>query len=469
MGPPAPVAASSSRYYPNAAAAAEAAPQQSLFASILAQPPDKRGRTIHNPSAPPVAAPSRTESLPRYSSRRSDDMRSPRTRPRGNSHSGVAEPSTSGRHSHARTRSDKGKRKERQLTVPNDDVDMKAAATLTSLLLSARPSVSSIPTSPRSTFSGADGSDAGSAHSLHFAQSSARSTGRASTPPRSRTQSERGSVGGASSGGDREVTPTNTASTDVRQGTPQRTDPDTEAADLMLYLATSPSPARPNANRERGLRDAATLGSLGSGEGLRAKPRVLFPGASEEFDDPEQFSLRLPDLGDGTGEPVAKDYATVAPRLTNMVPKSPVSTSSNSSYASMSSAMPTLTAQSSLTSVGTANSSFSSSGVANSSFTSAGMSGSYSSSHPFAAAPSTPGDFSFNFNDFINVSPSPATFGKPREEGAVQHKPALTGLRPELGRKLFEEEQSRVAAQQAQGMSGGSRNALGAGIDLVGT
>jgi hypothetical protein len=466
MGPPPAMNSPTTRYYPNVAAAAEATPQQSLFASILAQPPDKRGRTIHNPSAPPVPAPARAESVPRHSSRRSQDMRSPRTRPRGNSHSDVAEPTSPGRHTHARSRSNKGKRKGRQAaSAPDDDVDMKAAATLTSLLLSARSSVPSIPTSPRSAFSGADGSDggSGSSHSLHFAQSSARSTGRASTPPRSRTHSEHGDAGVATAASaDREATPTG-GSIRVRESTPQKADRDAEAADLMLFLATSPSPARPSTNRERNLRDVAAFRALGGGEGLHAKPRVLFQGA-DGGEAPRALGSGLtlaynPSSSVGRSTFV-RDYAASSgfpsgsPAATQLLPapNSPSSTISSSSQPSTFSAAPTLTAHSSFTSVGT--------------------SATFSSSQPSIAAPSTPGDFTFNFNDFINVSPSPAAFGKPRDEGSAlaQQKPALSGLRPELGRKLFEEEQNKVSSQMPmQGMPPGSRTGLGAGIDLVRT
>jgi len=72
----------------------------------------------------------------------------------------------------------------------------------------------------------------------------------------------------------------------------------------------------------------------------------------------------------------------------------------------------------------------------------------------------------FNFNDFINASPSPS-------RGPVVPAPkANLGLRADVGRKLFEEEQLRHAMSGFGGQSPGKRPpderaALGAGIDLM--
>ena len=57
-------------------------------------------------------------------------------------------------------------------------------------------------------------------------------------------------------------------------------------------------------------------------------------------------------------------------------------------------------------------------------------------------APPTPGSVLFNLNEFINVSPSPATSTVPRS--AISLKSGLgANLRTDLGWKLFEEEQHR--------------------------
>jgi hypothetical protein len=81
------------------------------------------------------------------------------------------------------------------------------------------------------------------------------------------------------------------------------------------------------------------------------------------------------------------------------------------------------------------------------------------------AAPATPGTYTFNLNDFINVSPSPA--GPHRT--TAPYKQNLSGIRSGGGRKLFADEQ----AEQMIGVEGTSRigehpnTALGAGIHLA--
>ena len=67
---------------------------------------------------------------------------------------------------------------------------------------------------------------------------------------------------------------------------------------------------------------------------------------------------------------------------------------------------------------------------------------------PRPQAPPTPGNFSFNLNEFINVSPSPVAAPK----GGI-------GPVADIGRKLFEGEQG--GAEPSRG------GALGAGIDLI--
>ncbi|KAH0825861.1 hypothetical protein J3R83DRAFT_7784 [Lanmaoa asiatica] len=90
---------------------------------------------------------------------------------------------------------------------------------------------------------------------------------------------------------------------------------------------------------------------------------------------------------------------------------------------------------------------------------------------PHPQVPPTPGDVPFNLNDFINVSPSPATATVPRS--AISLKSGLgANLHTDLGRRLFEEEQHRHLHLTAPHNHGdGLRhekngNNLGASIDL---
>jgi len=72
------------------------------------------------------------------------------------------------------------------------------------------------------------------------------------------------------------------------------------------------------------------------------------------------------------------------------------------------------------------------------------------------------GSVDFNFNDFIHVSPSPS-------RGAVgQAQKSNLGLRADVGRKLFEEEQIRQSMNgtRSPGKRPGKRSP-GGGIDLV--
>jgi hypothetical protein len=82
----------------------------------------------------------------------------------------------------------------------------------------------------------------------------------------------------------------------------------------------------------------------------------------------------------------------------------------------------------------------------------------------------------FNFHEFINASPSPSRGPSQAHGGEAGHKSNL-GLRADIGRKLFEEEQTRhthihsLQSVAAPAMGGpGNRQedyALSAGIDLV--
>jgi len=196
MAPPTTIPSSSARSHqasPGKRESMSANAAQSLYASILAPPPAKRARTIHNPEDPPVPAPARMTNGSSRNRKRSSHPEGTRgTHSRTASdpqpYSSVAE------HTRANTRTGKdSKRKNASKggkasnqrrgadtsnveTSHDVDVDMKAAATLTRLFHHSRNSITSLSAvSPRSSISAS--SDVGSSHSLsQFAQSSARTT-----------------------------------------------------------------------------------------------------------------------------------------------------------------------------------------------------------------------------------------------------------------------------------------------------
>ncbi|KAF9473915.1 hypothetical protein BDN70DRAFT_908722 [Pholiota conissans] len=249
-----------------------------LYTSILAPPPTKQARTIHNPSDPPVPAPERPAPSPR--------VRHVKASPKGESSRSqankakAAAKASKAAASPRRTKGgsiDKGKRRQHHPddapTVDIDgDVDMKAAATLTSLLLHNRPSIAGSTSSPRSSIDG--GSEAGSAYSYaHFAQSSARTN----APGQGHVSTVSTSTSNLSSEAPitRIQTPPPGVGGPRLQTTPRPAPTDSEAANLMLFLATSPSPARP---QHKDAKDMAAYRALSGGTGpLRSKGRVLFP------------------------------------------------------------------------------------------------------------------------------------------------------------------------------------------------
>lgn len=464
------IGASRSPHYPPSSRSANAG--QSLYASILQPPPAKQARTIHNPRDPPIPAPARPPATPR-SRRGSTTKGSDRHasgRPRALS---LAE----GTRSYAKSRRDdtlstdrrkdkgrshKGKQKERMggsmSNISQDtDLDLKAAATLTSLLMHARPSMTASTTSPRSSVSA--GSDSGSTQSFsHFAQSSARMTAATSSatttapssqtlpvpegstsarsttpPPKGLTSSQsQGSIFGASN------------------GTPRPKPTDNEAADLMLFLATSPSPVRPSTNREKDAKDGAAYRALGGGAGLRAKGRVLFGEGSEGSGSGPSRVLGsdgsfTSSNGDVSMSDIGGEGASLPQRRLDAPSSLSISTTSHGEGGSGLAAPmePTIipptptepTHGQLLPPPASPNATAENYHIA-------------SETTPRPQAPPTPGNFPFNLNDFINVSPSPATALK-----------AGMGSRPDIGRKLFEGEQG--GAEPSRG------GALGAGIDLI--
>ncbi|KAF5327310.1 hypothetical protein D9619_004483 [Psilocybe cf. subviscida] len=329
------------------------APSSSLYASLLAPtpPPTHTARTVHNPSDPPVPAPVKQAPSP-----------SPRVRVvKASPRHGKGKASVSASPAQQRKAAGKGKRKQHEDTssiasgsryadgdidmdsVDDADPDMKAAATLTSLLMHHhRPPSMSAMGSPRgavaSPRASIDASHRQHGHTLsgQFTQSAARgeshlsvsslgsaATGshdhtRTLTPPphayHAHDASPRTHTLAASTSS---FAPTHTANTSTSSAAGRPLTPggsisvpaasDSEAANLMLFLATSPSPVRPSASKDA--RDAAAyrvLGgpSTGSGGpgGLVAKGRVLFSSNGESSGSPRATPVdasKHPPLGVG--------------------------------------------------------------------------------------------------------------------------------------------------------------------------
>ncbi|KAF4597274.1 hypothetical protein EYR40_007726 [Pleurotus pulmonarius] len=462
--------ATTSRPYAYPASPASASPQgQSLYTSLLAPPPAKYARTIHNPSDPPMAAPSMA-------------LNSPRSRPRdtGTRQNASVKSIAEGTRAHTKgrsgdikqatpksKRSPKGKQKRadrRTSGTTNDtdsvdgdgDVDMKAAAALTSLLLHNHRGSASMSagagsaSSPRSSIDGA-ASEAGSATSfVHFVQSSARPI----------TDVSQASAEGVHF---RPHTPVGGASSEPRVSTTPRPDPsDNEAADLMLFLATSPSPARPTTTKDRNTRDLAAFRALGSGTD-KPRGRILFPTAVPPgaiLEDVSKSSV-------GSAKPLARGSTgdasftssvssigsymgvdTSSSRIANPTPRSdrPALNPSPSqllpppSLPAPRSAEPTASQPQ-------------------------GAPRAAQSQNPYPTATSSA---DFNINEFINASPSPRTSktaASPFDPSGAP-KPNMS-LRADVGRKLFEEEQMRLGGGLRKGLSQETIGApLGASIDL---
>ncbi|KAF9223317.1 hypothetical protein BS17DRAFT_133932 [Gyrodon lividus] len=418
-------------HYPTGATGPSPNSPQSLFTALLGPPPMKQARTVHNSRDPPVQPPSRSTagSRVRPGHRAGDPATAARsiaegTRAQSRSRKEEATRSKS-------RRSDKGKQKVSAEEAA--DVERQAVATLTSLLQS-RPSMASV-SSPRSSLSA--GSD-GSFQSLsHYAQSSARTATAAS----SLLPSVESSV--AIPNQVRAATPPRVGADNIHS-TPRADDE--EAANLMLYLHTSPSPARPTTTRDKDARDLAAFRTLGGGSSLCAKGRVLFPGSDDGKSTLRSGSSFAVDTFPGsqlshTSSDGAGSLAPAAPMEPTVIPATPVSPLSPQLLPPPPS--PLRRAEASGLQV------------------------------PLQAPP-TPGSVPFNLNDFINVSPSPAAATVPRS--AISLKSGLgANLRTDLGRKLFEEEQHRhqhLGPGATPGTYGdGLRNerdgsGLGASIDL---
>ncbi|KAG1737119.1 uncharacterized protein EDB91DRAFT_490157 [Suillus paluster] len=440
MAPPAISATSASSvprsHYPTAVTGSSPNATQSLFTTLLGPPPSKQARTVRNSTDPPVQAAARSTagSRPRGSERAIRSI-AESTRARSRSRKEDATRSKP-------KRADKGKQK--ASAAASADVERQAVATLTSLLQS-RPSVASV-SSPRSTLSTA--SDASSFQSLsQYAQSSARMTTaatsllpsaessftmpRAATPPRN--------------------------SGDSIYSTPRA---DEEAANIMLYLHTSPSPVRPTTTRDRDTQDHAAYRALGSGSAsLLTKGKILFAGqdARSSLRSERSFTSETLPSSQGSTQPLSQSMR--------------LDTASSGSLASAPPLQPTIIPPTPILGVESSPLLPSPPSPSRRSDTSNGYSGSPSNS---LQAPPTPGNVPFNLNDFINVSPSPAVTSAPR--AAVSLKSGLSAnLRADVGKKLFEEEQQRQHYQTTHGAVGGFIDSLhhdrggvlGASIDLA--
>ncbi|GLB40273.1 hypothetical protein LshimejAT787_0801440 [Lyophyllum shimeji] len=408
-------------------------PNQSLYTSLLAPPPAKQARTIHNAGDPPIPAPTRPLASPRARAPTKPVSRSTAEATRSHVKSRKLDHPASPQSPNARKvkrTPDKGKQKRQHPTdVDVDgDVDMKAAATLTSLLLHHRPSITGSVSSPRSSI---DGSEAGSAYSYsHFAQSSARTVTAVSPPAPVSAAASTSTV--TESSFCNQTPPPAQATGPAKATTPRPAPTDNEAANLMLYLATSPSPARPSNKDSRDLAAYRALGGDPPGV-LRDKGRVLFASGTEPAEASKlqplarggdtNFTSAIPSIGGESGSGSVPDTSTrTMPAPSQLLPP------------------PSLPSQRSAS----------------------GSPSTTKDSHESPRTSYTPGNADFNFNDFIHGSPSPS-------RGPVVPAPkANLGLRADVGRKLFEEEQMRHAMSGAQSPEKRREDrALGAGIDLM--
>jgi hypothetical protein len=395
----------------------------SLFTSILAPPPSKHARTILNAGDPFVPAPVRP---------------APSPQPR------VAKSIAEGTRAHAKSqakhspsspskrKAKRGGDKRRAGGVDADgDVDMKAAATLTSLLLSHHRPVGGA--SPRSSVDA--GSDAGSTHSQPPSQFAAGSSRDLDSQP---TMSS--VMTAATEATYRVITPPPTSGNSVEsQTTPRPAPTDNEAADLMLFLATSPSP-----NRRSGKEAAEALRGLGSSAALRAKGRVLF--ASTNDAEPGGSRSTTPRIASALsrGDSFASSISSIGGEM-RPAAQSGSSKSSNNDGSSSSQLLPppqvsNATNQPTYRKIQDAPS----------------------------PRPSSATNLDFNIHDFINASPAASPSRQPAQK-------ANLGLRADVGRRLFEEEQMRMGAN-ASGPVGPAKmpeppnspqKALGASIDLA--
>ncbi|EIW83811.1 hypothetical protein CONPUDRAFT_163109 [Coniophora puteana RWD-64-598 SS2] len=428
------------------------------------------------------------------------------------------------------------------------EIERNAVQTLTHLL-HARPSASVASvgsagaTSPRSTLSAhsASGSGASEVGSM-YAQSSARTgagppittptaapaalpstavangNARTTTPPRSqgahmRTQSSASLSGGSF--------PTHlTAPGSQHQATPRADDE--EAANLMLWLHTSPSPARPGAARARAgstasntsgahdkdagaMQDRVAFRALGGGgtASLKNAGRVLFADGRGERDSSAAKAQSRGGAGEGTTRgslkreptellPSSQERSSMGSIVTSVTGMSGGTSHTLSTAASVPAGgigagsslgllapalpvpgepnvipptpiEPSAPAPGFLRSPPRARSSSSGAGKAEPGSPVRSTTSSSPRSQTHGAAPPTP-SASFNLSEYINVSPSPAAAAAvPSSAGSASRVKAgsASGLRADVGRRLFEEHHHSHHGHAREGSG-----ALGAGIDL---
>ena len=401
-----------------------------LFASILALPSTKQARTVHNPSDPPIPAPERSIQSPKSrvtkSSPRKDTARPSKVKPTNKNAKSVVSPNKRRKKTSS---TDKGKEKQRPDDMDVDgEMDMKAAATLTSLFLHNRPSIAGSASSPRSSI---DDSEAGSTYShSHLSQSSTRIVHQ-KQPPVSAAPSSSALILEPSF---RSQTPPRSGSHRRQFSTPRAAPTDSEAANLMLFLATSPSPARATTKDSK---DAAAFRALGSGP-LRSKGRVLFQSNTTTDRDPAGHE-------DTSTSTAGTSYRT----------SSTLSRGGESSFCSSISSIGSQLGPSAVTTdcsatvhqsqlLPAAQLPLPGSGIPT------GRTGKPTSPSPkpsFVGFPSGGangnGDLAsldFNFHDFINASPSPSRAGTGHSAGTTVARPDV-GLIADVGRKLFDGEQ----------------------------
>ncbi|KIY64840.1 hypothetical protein CYLTODRAFT_456838 [Cylindrobasidium torrendii FP15055 ss-10] len=386
---------------------------QTLFTSILAPPPQQQARTILNAHDPPLAPSAR----PAYT---------PHNAP-GPVRTAVERPHSKTTQSPGSSRNKKGKGRASKAGDGGDE-DMQAAQALTSLLMNHRQPGNA--PSPRSSF---DGSEAGSsnAYPRYPPQSSTRSlpvTAAQPLPPRS-------PLPGPSQ--HRPTTPGSHVATPQQSNSPRPAPTDNEAADLMLFLATSPSPARKGNNNS--LDEAAFRALGGNNVASRAKGRVLFPASSSESSTPMNSGGRNRALARNQDSSFTSSISSIGSDMGG--PRDSESEEDPSSQPLTDAQLlppPPLPQPPAASSTVPASPS--------------GLRQSYEAADTSSRA-------GYDFNDFINASPSPS-----RAPHALpgQNK-GNPGLRADVGRKLFEAEQmARMGVSKRPEERG-----LGAGIDLL--
>ncbi|KAJ3844835.1 hypothetical protein EV361DRAFT_638054 [Lentinula raphanica] len=418
---------------------------QTLFSSILAPPPQSQARTIFNANDPPVAAPIRPPMSPKM-----------RNLTNGKVGKSIAEPSRA--LAKSRRQPDKRKGKSKKVVDADGDVDMEAAATLTSLLLHHRPSIAGSASSPRSSI---DGSEAGTPYSQQPA--SAHSSFSAILP------SNPSSIATLSASHRSNTPPRslNTAEQQHGQTTPRPAPTDNEAADLMLFLATSPSPARPTTSKDA--RDAAAFRAITSTNSnnsnnssmMRAKPRVLFPTYGESPDGSSIAPSRSDTVvvnNDFNGSSMLKKGSDMESAHTTTERGN--STSQALAGAQLQHQQNPLQGSPSVHGahlLPPPSLPVSQRSIASNYPSSPSSLRNESSPKPEQSVTGTQSDF--NFSEYIHASPDTRT-----GPGAVSSQKANLGLRADVGRKLFEEEQLKMQQKRRPEDRG-----LEAGIDLVRT